>query len=243
MKKIAVVTGAAKGIGKETAFRLANEGMHILMTDIDETALKSNMNECAHRGLSMEYCLMDVQDPEQVEKTFENLAERFGRLDVLVNNAGITKDAMLVGMSDDQFDQVISVNLKGTFNCARAAAKLMKKQQSGSIINISSICGIFGNIGQTNYTASKWGVIGMTKTWAKELGRSGIRVNAVAPGFIETDIIRTIPEEVVAQMKSKVALKRSGQPSEVAAAIAFLASDDASFITGSVLEVTGGMTI
>jgi 3-oxoacyl-[acyl-carrier protein] reductase len=167
----------------------------------------------------------------------------FGRLDILVNNAGITSDNQLYKMTEEQWDNVIAVNLKGVFNCAQAAAGVMMEQGSGVILNASSVVGIYGNFGQTNYAATKWGVIGMTKTWAKELGRKGIRVNAVAPGFILTPMTEKMPEKVLDMMKDKAPIKRLGTPEDIANAYAFLASDEASFITGAVLSVDGGIVL
>jgi 3-oxoacyl-[acyl-carrier protein] reductase len=168
---------------------------------------------------------------------------RHGSIDVLVNNAGITLDARLQKMNDEQFDRVIDVNLKGTFNCSRAVADIMVQQGSGVILNASSVVGIYGNFGQTNYAASKFGVIGFVKTWSRELGPKGVRCNAVAPGFIETPILTTIPEKVLHQMKERVPLRRLGTPEDIANVYAFLASDDASYINGAVIEVAGGLTV
>jgi len=168
---------------------------------------------------------------------------RHGRIDVLVNNAGITKDARLVKMTADQFDAVIDVNLRGVFHCAQAVADTMVAQGAGVILNASSVVGIYGNYGQTNYAASKFGVIGFTKTWSRELGPKGVRVNAVAPGFIETPILGTVPDKVLAVMREQVPLKRLGRPAEIASVYAFLASDEASYINGAVIEVSGGMTV
>jgi 3-oxoacyl-[acyl-carrier protein] reductase len=169
--------------------------------------------------------------------------ERFGRIDVLVNNAGITQDARLQKMTIEQFDRVIDVNLRGVFHCSQAVADVMVAQGSGAILNASSVVGIYGNFGQTNYAASKFGVIGFTKTWSRELGPKGVRVNAVAPGFVATPILDTIPDKVLAEMEHKVPLRRLGRPEEIANAYAFLASDEASYINGTVLEVAGGMTV
>ena len=194
-------------------------------------------------GYNAENYLINVTNAQEVQGLFKYIKKQYGKLDILVNNAGITRDALLVNMTEEQFEQVIGVNLKGTFLCGQEAASLMKETNNGgAIVNISSICGLYGNVGQTNYTASKWGVIGMTKTWAKELGKYNIRVNAIAPGFIQTDMIKTIPNEVIEGFKKNVALRRTGKPEEVADAIYYLASEKASFITGAILEVSGGMT-
>jgi 3-oxoacyl-[acyl-carrier protein] reductase len=173
----------------------------------------------------------------------EAMKTRYGRIDVLVNNAGITLDSRLQKMTDDQFDKVIAVNLKGTYNCAQAVVDTMVNQGFGVILNASSVVGIYGNFGQTNYAASKFGVIGFTKTWARELGPKGIRSNAVAPGFIATPILHTIPDRVMAQMTERVPMKRLGRPEEIANVYAFLASDEASYVNGAVIEVAGGMTV
>jgi 3-oxoacyl-[acyl-carrier protein] reductase len=178
-----------------------------------------------------------------VDATVKAVIDKFGRIDVLVNNAGITQDARLQKMTLEQFDRVIDVNLRGVFYCAQAVADIMVTQGSGVILNASSVVGIYGNFGQTNYAATKFGVIGFTKTWSRELGPKGIRVNAVAPGFIETPILSTIPDKVIHEMKDRVPLKRMGQPEDIANVYAFLASDEASYINGTVIEVAGGLTL
>jgi 3-oxoacyl-[acyl-carrier protein] reductase len=186
---------------------------------------------------------VDVTQREKVDAAMNAIIAQHGRIDVLVNNAGITADAQLRKMSEEQFDRVINVNVKGVFNCTQAVAEHMLAAGKGVILCASSVSGIFGNFGQTNYAASKFAVIGMVKTWARELGPKGIRVNAVAPGFIETPMIETIPEQMMQQMEARVWMRRKGQASEVAAVYAFLASDDASYVNGVVLEVTGGLTV
>jgi 3-oxoacyl-[acyl-carrier protein] reductase len=186
---------------------------------------------------------MDVTDREMVDAVVLQVKNQFGRIDVLVNNAGITKDARLQKMTMAQFDQVIDVNLRGVFHCAQSVADTMVAQGSGVILNASSVVGIYGNFGQTNYAASKFGVIGFTKTWSRELGPKGVRVNAIAPGFIATPILDTIPDNVMQEMKARVPLKRLGKPEEIANVYAFLASDEASYINGAVIEVAGGMTL
>jgi 3-oxoacyl-[acyl-carrier protein] reductase len=186
---------------------------------------------------------MDVTDREMVDAVVAQVKNQFGRIDVLVNNAGITKDARLQKMTMAQFDQVIDVNLRGVFHCAQSVADTMVAQGSGVILNASSVVGIYGNFGQTNYAASKFGVIGFTKTWSRELGPKGVRVNAIAPGFIATPILDTIPENLMLEMKARVPLKRLGKPEEIANVYAFLASDEASYINGAVIEVAGGMTL
>jgi len=187
--------------------------------------------------------VVNVVDKVQVDKLIKTTIDKFGRLDVIVNNAGITADAKLVKMTEEQWDKVIAVNLKGVYNCGQAAAQVMIEQGSGVILNASSIVGLYGNFGQTNYAATKWGVIGMTKSWAKELGSKGVRVNAVAPGFILTPMTEKMPEKVLDMMKEKAPIKRLGYPEDVANAYLFLASDEASFITGAVLSVDGGLVL
>jgi 3-oxoacyl-[acyl-carrier protein] reductase len=185
----------------------------------------------------------DVADGESVRAMVDAVRACYGRIDCLVNNAGIVQDAQLLKMSEVQFDRVIEVNLKGTYNCTKAVADIMVAQNSGVILNASSIVGIYGNFGQTNYAASKFGVIGMVKTWARELGRRGVRANAVCPGFVETPILRTIPDKVLDGMRARVPLGRLGRPEDIANTYAFLASDEASYINGAVIEVSGGATI
>jgi 3-oxoacyl-[acyl-carrier protein] reductase len=187
--------------------------------------------------------VVDVTKRAQIDAMVEAMKTRYGRIDVLVNNAGITLDSRLQKMTDDQFDRVIAVNLKGSYNCAQAVVDTMVNQGFGVILNASSVVGIYGNFGQTNYAASKFGVIGFTKTWARELGPKGIRSNAVAPGFIATPILHTIPDRVMAQMTERVPMKRLGRPEEIANVYAFLASDEASYVNGAVIEVAGGMTV
>jgi 3-oxoacyl-[acyl-carrier protein] reductase len=187
--------------------------------------------------------VVDVTQRNMVDATVKAVLEQFGRIDVLVNNAGITQDARLQKMTLEQFDRVIDVNLRGVFHCAQAVTDAMVTQGSGVILNASSVVGIYGNYGQTNYAATKFGVIGFTKTWSRELGPKGIRVNAVAPGFIETPIISTIPDKVIQEMKDRVPLKRIGKPEDIANVYAFLASDEAAYINGTVIEVAGGLTL
>jgi len=190
-----------------------------------------------------EGALVNVADRAAVDALVAGVLARHGRIDVLVNNAGITRDARLVKMTQAQFDEVIDVNLRGVFHCAQAVAPTMIEQGRGVILNASSVVGIYGNFGQTNYAASKFGVIGFTKTWARELGPKGVRVNAVAPGFVETPILATIPDKVLQQMRERVPLQRLGRPEEVANVYAFLASDEASYVNGAVIEVSGGMAV
>ncbi|HEX5686649.1 MAG TPA: 3-oxoacyl-ACP reductase FabG [Ideonella sp.] len=241
--KICIVTGAAQGIGLATALKFAREGAVVVVCDLKQEALDAAVAQCQAAGGRAEGHLVDVTKREQVDAMVAAVKARHGRIDVLVNNAGITRDARLQKMSEAQFDAVIDVNLRGVFHCAQAVADTMVEQGQGVILNASSVVGIYGNFGQTNYAAAKFGVIGFTKTWSRELGPKGVRVNAVAPGFIETPILATIPEKVLGHMREQVPLKRLGRPEEIANVYAFLASDEASYVNGAVLEVSGGMTV
>ncbi|MEY4752253.1 MAG: hypothetical protein RIQ60_4467 [Pseudomonadota bacterium] len=245
--KICIVTGAAQGIGLATALKFAREGATVIACDIKAEAVDAAVLACLEAGAASggraEGFVVNVTDRAQIDAMVLAVKERHGRIDVLVNNAGITKDARLVKMTEAQFDAVIDVNLRGVFHCSQAVADTMVAQGAGVILNASSVVGIYGNFGQTNYAASKFGVIGFTKTWSRELGPKGVRVNAVAPGFIDTPILATMPEKIVAQMRDDVPLKRLGKPEEIANAYAFLASDEASYINGAVLEVAGGLTV
>ena len=241
--KICIVTGAAQGIGLATALKFAREGATVVVCDIHGEAVDQAVAQCEATGAKAEGHVVDVTRRDQVDAMVQAVKARHGRIDVLVNNAGITKDARLQKMTEAQFDAVIDVNLRGVFHCAQAVADTMVAQGGGVILNASSVVGIYGNFGQTNYAASKFGVIGFTKTWSRELGPKGVRVNAVAPGFVETPILSTIPDKVLAHMRDQVPLKRLGQPEEIANVYAFLASDEASYVNGAVLEVSGGMTV
>jgi 3-oxoacyl-[acyl-carrier protein] reductase len=241
--KVCVVTGAAQGIGLATALKFAREGASIVVCDIKPAAVDAAVAACLDLGAAAIGCVVDVTQRVQVDAMVATVRDRFGRIDVLVNNAGITKDARLQKMTLEQFDAVIDVNLRGVFHCAQAVVDGMVAQGSGVILNASSVVGIYGNFGQTNYAASKFGVIGFTKTWSRELGPKGIRVNAVAPGFVETPILATVPEKVLAHMREQVPLRRLAQPEEIANVYAFLASDEASYVNGTVIEVSGGMTV
>lgn len=231
--KICIVTGAAQGIGAATVARFAAEGAVVIGCDRRADPIPGAARTHA----------VDVTKRAQVDAMVAAVLAEFGRIDVLVNNAGITQDARLVKMTIEQFDAVIDVNLRGVFHGAQAVAPAMIEQGAGVILNASSVVGIYGNFGQTNYAASKFGVIGFTKTWSRELGPKGVRVNAVAPGFVDTPILQTMPEKVIARMRDAVPLQRLGRPEEIAAVYAFLASDDASYINGAVIEVSGGMTV
>ena len=240
--RVCIVTGAAQGIGYATARRLLDDGATVAVCDIRRESVDAAVAALGQIGPT-EGHVVDVTRRDEIEAMVVAVRGRHGAIDVLVNNAGITIDARLQKMDDTQFDRVIDVNLKGTFNCARAVVDTMVGQGRGVILNASSVVGIYGNFGQTNYAASKFGVIGFVKTWARELGPKGIRCNAVAPGFIETSILTTIPEKVLHQMQERVPLKRLGTPEDIANVYAFLASDDASYINGAVIEVSGGLTV
>lgn len=241
--KVAVITGAGQGIGAATALKFAREGATVVVCDVNEQAAAQVAAECRDLGAPAKSRLMNAADRASVDQAIGWVCQQYGRIDVLVNNAGITRDARLQKMTVEQFDEVIDVNLRGVFHCTQAVAEVMTAQSSGVILNASSVVGIYGNYGQTNYAASKFGVIGFTKTWSRELGPKGIRVNAVAPGFIETPILSTVPDPVLQKMKDQVSLRRLGQPEEVANVYAFLASDEARYVTGAVIEVSGGIVL
>ena len=241
--KICLITGAAQGIGLATAETFAREGATVVLADLKPEAVQNAVRRCQALGAQAEGHTLDVTDRARVDAVVAEVLARHGRIDVLVNNAGITQDARLQKMSLEQFDRVIDVNLRGVFHCAQAVADAMVRQGQGVILNASSVVGLYGNFGQTNYAASKFGVIGFTKTWARELGPKGIRVNAVAPGFIETPILGSVPDKVLAELRARVPLQRLGRPEEIASVYAFLASDDASYVNGAVIEVSGGMSV
>jgi len=247
--RVALITGGAAGIGRATAERFAAEGARVVICDVDEERGRTTAQAL---GAEHRFYAVDVTDQAAVQAWVNDVVQRCGRIDVLVNNAGILADATLVKvkdgelvkqMTEDAFDRVIAVNLKGVFNCAQAVAPQMIRQGSGVILNASSAVGQDGNFGQTNYVAAKAGVIGMTKVWARELGRYGIRVNALAPGLIATEILDSMPEEILAGMRKRVPLGRIGKPEEVANAYLFLASEEASFISGAVLRVDGAFVV
>jgi 3-oxoacyl-[acyl-carrier protein] reductase len=241
--KVAIVTGAGQGIGAATALKFAHEGAVVAVCDLNAEAVALVEGACREAGAQASGYVLDVANREAVVAMVADLIARHGRIDVLVNNAGITRDARLQKMTLKQFDDVIDVNLRAVFNTTQAVADIMVEQRAGVVLNASSVVGIYGNYGQTNYAASKFGVIGFTKTWSRELGPKGVRVNAVAPGFVDTPILSTVPEEVLDKMRAQVPLGRLGRPEEIANVYAFLASDEASYINGTVVEVSGGMTL
>ena len=238
--KTVAITGGAAGIGYATAKRFAAEGAAVAIWDVTEARGKALEAELQAGGHSALFVFCNTADEKSVEEAVRQTVEKFQRIDILINNAGITRDATLLKMSEEQWDQVIDINLSGVFHCTRAVAPQMVSQGYGRILNASSVVGLYGNFGQTNYAATKAGVIAMTKVWAKELGKKGITVNAVAPGFISTEMVQAMPEEVLNTMKEKVPLKRLGTPEEIAAIYAFLASDEGHWVTGQTIEASGG---
>ncbi len=241
--KVAIITGGADGIGKATALRFAEEGAVAVIWDLNEEKGSRLVEEISKKGGKAAFYRVNTAEFAQVEKAAAEVFEKYGKIDVLINNAGITRDATMKKMSVEQWQQVIDVNLSGVFYCTKAVSPYMLEKGSGRIITTSSVVALYGNFGQTNYVASKAGVIGMTKTWAREFGRKGITANAIAPGFISTEMVAAMPENVLASMREKVPLGRLGMPEEIASAFLFLASDEAAYINGAVLSVDGGITI
>jgi 3-oxoacyl-[acyl-carrier protein] reductase len=241
--KVAIITGGAKGIGKATALKFLAEGAAVAIWDIDESAGAATLREAAGQGGQARFYRVDTTDFAAASAAARKVDEDFGGIDILVNNAGITRDASLKKMTPEQWRTVIDVNLTGVFNCTKAVFPFLEQRGSGRILNAASVVALYGNFGQTNYAATKSGVIGMTKVWARELGRKGITVNAVAPGFIQTEMVETIPEHILVEVKAKTPLGRLGQAEDIANAYAFLASDAAAFITGATLSVDGGIVL
>jgi 3-oxoacyl-[acyl-carrier protein] reductase len=247
--RVVLITGGAAGIGKATAQKFASEGATVVIADVNETAGNETVRELGEKAA---FYKVNVVDRDEVQQWIDAVVERYGRVDVLINNAGVVRDSQLVRykngevigqMSQADFDLVISINLKGVFNCTQAVVPTMIKQGGGVILSASSVVGLDGNFGQTNYVATKAGVIGMTKVWARELGKYGIRANAVAPGFTATEILSAMPEKVIDGMIARTPLGRMGKPEDIANAYFFLASDEASFVTGAVLRVDGGLVV
>jgi len=241
--KVALITGGARGIGKAIAIAYAKDGADIVVADVNLEEAQNTAKEIEGLGRKALAFTMDVTDYAKVEETINKILDKFAKIDILVNNAGITKDNLLLRMSQLEWDAVLNVNLKGTFNCIRAVSRVMIKQRSGKIISIASIIGLIGNPGQANYSASKAGIIALTKTAAKELASRNINVNAVAPGFIQTDMTAKLTEELKQKMLSAIPLNKLGTPDDVAAVCLFLASEDSSYITGQTLVVDGGMVM
>ncbi len=241
--KVVIITGGGSGIGKETGLLFAKEGAKVVVADVNEKAGAETVDTIKNAGGDALFAKLDVSNREQTKQVVKDTIAKYGRIDVLINNAGIIQDALVIKMTEDQWDKVININLKGPFNCIQAVAEQMIAQGSGVILNISSIVALYGNVGQTNYAATKAGLVGMTKTLAKELGKKGIRVNAIAPGFIYTPMTATVPEKILDMMKEKTPLKRLGTPEDIANALLFLSSDDASFINGAVISVDGGLLL
>jgi len=241
--KVALITGGGRGIGKAIAIAFAKEGADIVIGDVNQSDAENTCREIEGLGRKTLPLVMDVTDFAKVEEAVNKILDKFGKVDILVNNAGITKDNLLLRMSDADWDAVIKVNLKGTFNCTKAVSRPMIKQRCGKIVNIASIIGIIGNPGQANYSASKAGIIALTKTAAKELASRNINVNAVAPGFIQTEMTAKLPEDLKLKMKQVIPMDKFGTPEDVAAVCLFLASESSSYITGQTIVVDGGMVM
>ncbi len=247
MSKTAIITGSGRGIGAAIAKRLAKDGFDIVINEVSQEALDTygaqTAQECRDMGVRAECYAADVSDYAQCEEMVKWAKETFGTIDVLVNNAGITRDGLLLRMSEENYDSVIRINQKSVFNMTKLVGAVMLRQRSGKIVNLASVAGLYGNPGQMNYSASKGAVIAMTKTAAKELGSRGINVNAVAPGFIQTPMTDKLTEEQRNAMLAQIAMKRYGQPEEVAGVVSFLCSDDAAYVTGQTIEISGGLSM
>ena len=238
--KVVIVTGSARGIGKSIAQRFSEAGAKVVISDLDQDAVSAVASEMPGEAVGIK---ANVTDAADVDSLIKQAVEKYGRVDVVVNNAGITRDTLMIRMDEKDWDMVLDINLKGSFLVTKSAAKVMMKQRSGRIVNVSSVVGLFGNAGQTNYSASKAGLIGLTKSAAKELGARGVTVNAVAPGFIETEMTSALSEAAREAFLERTVIKRAGSPDDVASAVMFLASDDAAYITGHVIAVDGGMAM
>ena len=239
--KVAIITGGANGIGLSACKKFVAEGAKVIMADFDEQSGNIQVNLLRKLGHEITFLKVDVTDRASVDLLVAYTLKTYGTIDILINNAGITRDTMLLKMEPSDFQRVLDVNINGVFNCTQAVVPHFMEKSSGKIINTSSVTGVYGNVGQTNYAASKAAVIGMTKSWAKEFGRKGIQVNAVAPGFISTSMVEKIPQAMLEKMASAVSLQRLGQPEDVANAYLFLASNEADYITGHVLHIDGGI--
>lgn len=239
--KIAIVTGGSNGIGKVTAQKFAAEGARVLIWDLDKSAGEAVAEEINKDGGQASFMRVNTTSFDEVEKAAKEIIDKWERIDILINNAGITRDASLKKMTSEQWQQVMDVNLTGVFNCTKVVSAYMTERGWGRIISASSVVGLYGNFGQTNYVAAKAGVIGMTKVWARELGRKGVTANAVAPGFIATEMTKKIPDEVLKQIEAKIPIGKLGDPADIASAYIFLASDEARYINGAVISVDGGM--
>ena len=244
--KVVVITGAARGLGRAGAERFLSSGnWKAALFDVNAEMLENTAKELGAKygADNVMWLKVDITSGESVDAAMKDVLAKFGRIDALVNNAGVTRDAMLHKMAEKDWDMVLNVNLKGAFLCTKAVTPHMKERKSGAIINTSSVVGLYGNIGQSNYAASKFGMIGLTKTWAKEMGRDGIRVNAVAPGYTMTEMLGSVPEKILTSVAEKTPLKRLGKPEDIANAYFFLANDDSAFVTGNILSVDGGLVI
>lgn len=239
--RVAIVTGASSGLGKATLLKFASLGAITINFDINQERGDKLKEELTAQGMKTDFFKVNTGSYESVETAVKEIINRYGKIDILINNAGITRDSTLVKMSVENWQQVIDINLSGVFNCTRAVAPYMVEKGYGRIVSISSVVGLYGNFGQTNYAAAKAGVIAMTKTWSKELGRKGVTANAVAPGFMHTEILDAMPAEVLDNMKAKVPLKRLGKPEDIANINAFLVSDEADYINGATISVDGGI--